>query len=337
MVRLGIIGAGGIVEQRHLPGFGAVEGVALQAVCNRTRESGQAVAARWNIPVVLTDWRELIARDDVDAVVVGTWPYLHRDAVVAALMAGKHVFCQARMTMNYADARHMYEMSQLSDRVTALCPPPHVMAVDKLVRRLLADGALGELRHVRLTALSGGALDSERPATWRERAAYSGQNAMALGIWCEILLGWCGGVREVWANNKVWVGERAGYHVSIPDSITALTTFENGAQGVLQLSAVALHGGPERLELYGSQGTLVATANRDTVQLGGPHDEALRTLDVPAELANPWAVERNFIDAILDGVPVLTSFHDGLRYMELVEAIHRAHCGGGLVRLPLGP
>jgi predicted dehydrogenase len=290
----------------------------------------------------MDDWRELVVRDDLDIVVVGTWPYLHRDVTAAALMAGKHVFCQARMTTNYADARSMYEMSALSDRVTAICPPPHVMPVDKLVRKLLAEDYLGELRHVRLTALAAGAADPTRPPTWREQAVYSGQNAMALGIWIEILHGWVGYCREVWANNRVWVDERPDgrggtYRISIPDSVTALATFENGAQGVLQLSNVAHHGGPDRVELYGSEGTIVVEGMADHILAARRDEPGLQRLDVPAELANPWRVEENFINAVRGQEPVQTSFHDGLKYMELLEAIHRANASGGVVRLPLGP
>ncbi|MBI5835596.1 MAG: Gfo/Idh/MocA family oxidoreductase [Armatimonadetes bacterium] len=340
MLRIGIIGAGGIVEQRHLPGFTAIDGVEIRAVANRTPESAQAVAQRWNIPHVETDWRALVARDDLDVVVVGTWPYLHRDATVAALMAGKHVFCQARMTMNAADARHMYEMAMLTDRVTALCPPPTVMAVDRLVRRLIADGLLGELRMVRVTALTNGATDEQRPPTWRERAAWSGQNTMTLGIWAEIVRNWCGDTREVWANNRVFVSERPNpsggtYHVSIPDSVTALSTFECGAQGVWHLSSVAHAAGPEKVELFGSAGTIVAEAMRESVLVATAGETTLREVSVPPELANPWQVERNFVDAVRDGVPVLTSFHDGLKYAELVEAVHRSHSSGAMVRLPL--
>jgi len=342
MLRIGIIGAGGIVEQRHLPGFAAIDGVEIRAVANRTTESARVVAERWGIPHVENDWRSLIARDDLDAVVVGTWPYLHRDATVAALMAGKHVFCQARMTMNAADARHMYEMAMLSDRVTALCPPPHVMAVDKLVRRLIADGLLGELRMVRVTSLTSAATDEQRPPTWRERAAWSGQNTMALGIWAEIVRNWCGDTREVWANNRVFVGERPNpsggvYQISIPDSVTALSTFEHGAQGVWHLSTVAHAGGPETVELYGSAGTIVARAMADSVGVATAGETTLREVSVPPELANPWSVERNFVDAVREGVPVLTSFHDGLKYTEFVEAVHRSHSSGAMVRLPLGP
>ncbi len=339
-LRLGIVGAGGIVKERHLPGFRDVAGVEVVAVANRTHESGAAVAAEWGIPEVMDDWRDLVARPDLDAIVIGTWPYLHRDITSAALMAGKHVFCQARMTMNLADARHMYELSQLTDRVTAICPPPTTMPVDKLVRGLLDDGYLGELRHVRLTALNSAGADADAPPTWRQIAAYSGLNAMHVGIWAEILNKWCGRCREVWANNRCWVNERPNptggtYHVSIPDSVTVLSTFENGAQGVFQWSAVALHAPAESIELYGSEGTIVYQPGWHHVMAGRCGEAELRRLPVAEAQRNEWTVERNFIAAIRDGEPVQTSFYDGLCYMELLEAIHRAQQTGQVVRLPL--
>src|SRR5919201_135379 len=106
-LRIGIIGAGGIVKSRHLPALRAVEGVEVVAVCNRSRESGEEVAREWQIPEVMTDWRALVARPDLDAVLIGTWPYTHAEMSIAALEAGKHVFCQARMARNLAEARQM--------------------------------------------------------------------------------------------------------------------------------------------------------------------------------------------------------------------------------------
>jgi len=340
-LRIGYIGAGGICRQRHLPGFAKIEGVEQVAVANRSVESGNAIAEEYGLSDVHDDWRDLVSRDDLDIIVIGTWPYLHRDLTSAALISGKHVFCQARMTMNLEDARHMYELSQLTDRVTAICPPPHVMPVDKLVKKLLGEGFLGELRHVRLTSLSGSGRDPERAPTWRERRAYSGLNAMAMGIWAEVLNDWVGPCTELWANNRVWVDERPNglggrYRVSIPDSVTVLATLaDNRAQGLFQWSNVACHGGPDRIELYGSEGTIIHEAGSKQVLAGRAGDDALTAMDVPPELAHPWTVEENFIQAIRDGVPVQTSFADGLAYMEFVEAVYRAHESGGVVRLPV--
>uniref|UniRef100_A0A7C4PK83 SRP54-type proteins GTP-binding domain-containing protein n=1 Tax=Anaerolinea thermolimosa TaxID=229919 RepID=A0A7C4PK83_9CHLR len=100
-LRIGFVGLGGICRQRHVPGLKKLPGIELRAVANRTRESSEKAAREFGIPVVCDSWQELVARDDIDIVFVGTWPYLHREVSVAALESGKHVFCQARMAMDY--------------------------------------------------------------------------------------------------------------------------------------------------------------------------------------------------------------------------------------------
>ncbi|GIT01875.1 MAG: hypothetical protein CM1200mP27_05000 [Chloroflexota bacterium] len=61
------------------------------AVANRSRESGEAIASEYEIPTVYDNWLELMESDDIDAVCVGTWPYMHRTLVLSALENDKHV------------------------------------------------------------------------------------------------------------------------------------------------------------------------------------------------------------------------------------------------------
>ena len=99
-IRIGIIGAGQITRKRHLPGFQSIPGVSVVAVCNRRRETAARVAREFDISKIHGTWEDLIADPDVDAVVIGAWPYLHCSVTLAALDAGKHVLTQARMAMN---------------------------------------------------------------------------------------------------------------------------------------------------------------------------------------------------------------------------------------------
>ena len=98
-IRIGIVGAGNNTRVRHIPGLKAIPGVEIVSVCNRSRESSQRAAEAFNIPKVYEDWRALVAADDTDAIVIGTWPYMHREITCAVLAAGKHVMCEARMAM----------------------------------------------------------------------------------------------------------------------------------------------------------------------------------------------------------------------------------------------
>ena len=123
-IGIGFIGAGVIVRRRHAPGLRKIDGVEFVAVANRSRESGERAAAELGIGKVYEDWRELIADPAVDAVFVCTWPYKHSEYSLAALKAGKHVFCQARLAMDAADGWAMVEAAADSGLTTMVCPPP---------------------------------------------------------------------------------------------------------------------------------------------------------------------------------------------------------------------
>ena len=73
-VRIGIIGAGGNTRTRHIPGFQAIPGVEVVAVCNRTKASGEKVAREFAIPRVAESWKEIVDAPDIDAICIGTWP-----------------------------------------------------------------------------------------------------------------------------------------------------------------------------------------------------------------------------------------------------------------------
>src|ERR1700722_10731538 len=111
-IRIGLIGAGGNTRLRHIPGFLAIDDVELLAVCNRRPESSAAIAREFSIPRVYRHWEEVVADRDIDAISIGTWPYLHCPITLAALEAGKHVLTEARLAMNAAEAHTMLAASR---------------------------------------------------------------------------------------------------------------------------------------------------------------------------------------------------------------------------------
>ena len=87
IIRVGIVGAGNNTRVRHIPGLKAQEGVEIVAVCNQSKESSERVAKEFGIPGTHANWRELALSQEVDAVVIGTWPYLHCPVTLTALDA----------------------------------------------------------------------------------------------------------------------------------------------------------------------------------------------------------------------------------------------------------
>src|SRR5437868_12320513 len=124
-LRIGLIGAGANTRSKHIPGLRALAGVEIVAVCNRRPESTAAAAREFGIPRTCAHWEELIADPDIDAVVIGTWPYLHYPITLAALAAGKHVLTEARLSLNAAEAHAMLAAARKHpDLVTQVVPSP---------------------------------------------------------------------------------------------------------------------------------------------------------------------------------------------------------------------
>ncbi len=341
-VNIGIIGAGGIVQSRHLPGLAALPGVRVVAVCNRTAESGQAVAQAWDIPDVMTDWHALIARDDLDAVLIGTWPYTHAEMSIAALQEGKHVFCQARMARTAAEARAMLAAAESApDQVAMLCPVPVGMKGDRVIRRLLADGYLGAPREVHATGLSAANLDPNAPLHWRQDFDLQGYNTLTLGMWMEVIHRWMGPHRNVTARLKTFTPTRRDPQtgeekaVRIAESVSIAAELANGAIGHYAFSGVARHAPHNFIHLYGTEGTLLYDLDTDEIRGGQSGDTEARPIPIPADQAHEWTVEADFIRAIREGTPVEPSFRDGLLYMEFTEAVYRSQEQGRAISLPL--
>ena len=342
-IRIGVIGAGANTRLRHIPGFQKIDGVEVVSVVNRSRESSERAAKEFNIPRIHASWPELVADPDIDAVMIGTWPYLHHPVTLAALEAGKHVLTEARLAMNAAQAREMLAASRRRpELVTQVVPAPFTFAVDATVQGLIADGYLGELQAVDLRA-STGWVNRETPMSWRLDRDLSGVNVMFLGIWYECLMRWVGPATAVTARTRIAVPYRHDPDVDerravqIPDHVEVLADLAAGAIARVHVSAVAgLMPGPE-VWLFGSEGTLRFEQNGSRLSGARRGDTELKEIPIPADKRYGWRVEEEFIGAIRGEEPVRrTTFADGVRYMDFTEAVAISAREGRTVYLPLG-
>ncbi len=324
-LRIGIVGAGAIVQRRHLPALKKHSEVEIIAVSNSTYESAEQFCQE-NLPQAtpMQNWADLLAIDDLDIIWIGTPPYMHSAVTLSALEAGKHVFCQARMAMDRAEAEEMLAASKKHpELVTMLCPPPYGLPGDLLVKKLLAENYVGTPHHIHLQSLNGNFLDPAAPAHWRQRVEISGLNVMTLGIYVEVIQRWLGEITGVFARGKVLQPIRQGYEVVIPDVLTVLCSFANGAEGVLEFSGVDPHGSGDRLEIYGNLGTLTYDFGSDRIQGGQVGDSGLKDLEIPSELKGEWRVEEDFLAAVKSKgrVGPHPDFEDGVSYMRVVQAV----------------
>ncbi len=335
-IRIGFVGAGANTRLRHLPGFAAIPGVRLAAVANRTEASARAVAAQFGIARVARDWRAVVEDPEVDAVCIGTWPNLHAEVTCAALAAGKHVLCEARMAADLAGARAMLAASAARpDLVAQLVPAPFTLDLDATIIGLLREGALGELREILVEHAAGWYADPDAPLSWRQDPACSGVNMLFLGICHETVQRWLGGPFAVEAaRGAVFTRERAHWEsgarvrVELPDCLHVLGRGPGGARLAYRLSGVERGPGRHEFRLVGAGATLRVDAGRAELYLSG-RDGVERPVAVPPESRRGWRVEADFIASIRTGAPVtLTSFADGVRYMEFTDAVFRGMVDG---------
>jgi len=342
-IRIGIVGAGQITRTRHLPGFRAIPGVRVTAVCNRRRETGTRVAREFEIPKVYNNWEDLVADPNVDAVLIGAWPYLHCSVTLAAFDAGKHVLTQARMAMNAREAQRMYDRSrELPDVAAMIVPSPYGLAGDAYMRSLIDSGYLGELREIHVVSFNDQLADPETPITWRQLTRYSGFNMLTLGIVYETLLRWVSPADRVLAFASKLVPVRFDpetakkVRVGTPDCVQVLTTHEGAGRGAFQLSGVVWHDTRLQISLYGSEGTLIYDLLRDEIKGAKRSNPELQPMPVPETLRGGWQVESDFIAAIRGERAVTrTDFGTGVRYMQFTEAVSRSSRHQMAVALPL--
>lgn len=340
IIRLGLIGAGANTKLRHIPGFREQRGVDIVAVANRSRESGQRIASEYEIPKVYDNWLELIEDDNIDAICVGTWPYMHRNMVLAALEADKHVLTEARMATTAQEAHDMLDASrQFPHLVTQIVPSPFTFKIDNLLQEKIAEGYLGDLLSVSLQSLTGFA-DVNGPMHWRNDRDLSGYNILNMGIWYEAMIRWAGRATRVMAMTKINVSQRRDEQgdpvsITIPDQVDVLADLSNGAQANLRFSAVSGLSPGNDLWLYGSEGTIHVDSALN-VYGGRRGDSQLSEIPNPEEKQASWRVEEEFCNAIRGQEKVTrTPFDIGVHYMEFTEAVTRSAQLGEAVSLPL--
>jgi predicted dehydrogenase len=347
VIRVGLIGAGGNTKSRHIPGLKAQEGVEIVSVANRTPESAKKVADEFGIPKVAATWTDVLADDGVDAVCIGTWPYMHEELLTATLRAGKHVLCEARMAMNVAEARRMLRESRRHPTLTAqIVPAPHTLAFDKTIVGMIGSGYIGDLitLDARVTATSDFP-KSDSPVHWRHDRVLSGNNIMGMGIWYEAMMRWVGQAATVHAVGQSVVAyrkDRSGARVAMtnPDHVDILSRMEQGGQMRFNFSTVlGLAPNQAEVHIFGTEGTIALRQDKQgkmSLWSGKRGDSDLKEVAIDPAKRGGWRVEEEFINAIRGREPVThTDLATGVKYMEWTDAVTLSLRSGNAVNLPL--
>ncbi|WP_316189925.1 Gfo/Idh/MocA family oxidoreductase [Bradyrhizobium sp. SZCCHNS1054] len=336
LVGIGIVGCnyGRLVQ---LPAFRHDPRCRIVALAGRDAARTAELARAANVPLAFGQWEQLVTHPDVDAVCIATEPELQPDIAVRALGLGKPVFAEKPMAADLAQARRMTHTAEASGCTTMV--DFNFCAIPSWVRAkaLLAQGAIGRLRHVQVNWNVENYSTRMRTKNWKSTGVAGGGVLGNFVSHCFHYLEWsCGPIVGLSATLSGLPGEpmtetNAGINMK----------FESGAAGHLAMSCASYLGSGHRIEFYGEDGTLVLVNETSDymrgfrLALGQRPAQALNDISVTDDLdwqfpsdgriAPVARLAARFLDGIVDGEPVAGGFGEGLRVQALLDAARRAN------------
>jgi len=307
------------------------------SVANRTKKSAQETCDQFNIPTSLDDPSEIINNKDIDAIVIGTWPNMHKELSCAALNAGKHVMVEARLAMNSKEAEEMLQTSRkFPNLIAQVVPAPMTLTYDHVVSKYVKE-KIGKLQRVQLNFNQGTFPEYGGPLIFRHDPKLSGNNIMFLGIYYESIIRWVGLAKNVFANGSVIVDKRKDetgklVPVNIPDLLTIVGNLENGSQFGINMSQTCGFNKTSEVWIYGDEGTLHVDISKNEVYYGSKNDKGLSKIDF--EAGPGWRVEEEFVAAIRGHEKIrFTDWRTGVLYMRFTDAVNESMRSGKLVEI----
>lgn len=312
-------------------------------------------ARRFGFDHATTDWREAIARADVELVDICGPNHLHAEIVEAAARAGKAAFCEKPLARDLAEAKGMLRAVEEAGVPHMMCFNYRFFPAIRLARELIRDGALGEIRQFHALYLQDWGLDPGLPLSWRMKKELAGSGALgdtAVHI-VDLARYLVGEIAEVAGMLTTFIKERplpdgSGMgEVTVDDAAAFLARFASGATGVFETTRVAagrknfMH-----LEVNGARGSIRWNAEDPNVLEFYSLDDPPRVRGfrriVVTEPEHPWTgnwwppghglgYEHSFVHAVYEllaalgeGRPPEPSFRDGVAAQAVLEAAARA-------------
>jgi predicted dehydrogenase len=248
----------------------------MSVICGRNAEALEEAAAQLGWSESVTDWRELIDREDIDLIDINAPSNAHKEIALAAVKAGKHIFCEKPLALTLADSREMLQAAEEAGVAHMVGFNYRFSPAVRLAKKLIESGRLGEIYHFRAWFLQDWILDPEFPLVWRlqKEIAGSGSHGDLGAHLIDLAHFLVGDVKEVIGMSETFIKERplaaemTGLSakgssntpkgkVTVDDATLFLARFVNGAIGSFEASRFAAgHRSTNSFEINGSLGSV---------------------------------------------------------------------------------
>jgi predicted dehydrogenase len=359
-IRVGIVGAtvtpggSGWGARAHVPALNALPSYELKAVCTAHEETARASAAQFGAELALWNFEHLVARPDIDLVVVCVRVPAHHALVMQALEAGKAVFCEWPLGASVAEAEEMAGLAARASLATAVGLQAQSDPTLQYARELVADGFVGQVLGANFSSISQATSERGDGRIWQgDRRNGANTLTIAAGHSIDALCFVLGEFSEISARLATtiteWHNTDTGgtMQVDSPDWISVAGQLESGAQVDFRVATVPANPSGTQFEIYGKQGTLVidgGAMNTGAKTLRGSRgEEPLAPMDTPARFKStpdgvPAGPPRNvsaayarLAESLESKAPFQPDFAHAVKRHKLIAAIEQSSAEGRTV------
>lgn len=344
-IGIGIIGSGGIAQGAHLPAYKALaeDDVRVIAVADVRRETAEQAAKKFEVSHIYEDYRELLKRDDIDAVSVCTPNFMHKQPTIDALEAGKHVLVEKPLAINAAEGREMVAAARRTGRKLQAGLNNRFGSGPQALKRFIEAGELGSVYYARSQALRRRGIPSWGVFTQKDKQG--GGPLIDIGVHILDLTLWLmGHPKPVAASGQTYTkfGKREGLvglmgqwdtkSYTVEDFGVGFVRFENGATLTLESSFAAnLEKEIFNCELFGTEGGCSLSPLRLFFERNQTLIDATPVF-LP-QVHTHQAEIKSFVEAIRNDTEPVVTAEQGLMVTEILDAIYRSADEGREVRI----
>ena len=336
-VTFGIVGCG-MIANYHAKAISAIEGAALAGACSRSAASAQAFCGEWKIPMFET-YEEMLRSSDIDAVCLCTPSGDHARQILQALDAGKHVVVEKPMCISLEDCDAVIRKADQTGKKVCVISQLRFSDAIQEIKRAIDAGEVGQLYSAALTMRYFRSQAYYDSAAWRGTWALDGGGVMMnQGIHgVDMLCYLFGPAREV-----TGFAQTMARDIEVEDTAVSAIRFENGMLATIDASTCCAPGFPKKIVLSGEKGTIIMEEDAITLwTLPTPCRIPLGAVSGSSASSDPKGILptnhtrqlRNFVDAVLQNVPLVSDAREGRLPLEIILGTYQSSREGRLVQV----
>jgi predicted dehydrogenase len=340
-IKVGIIGSGGIAQGAHMKGYASIpEECEIVAVCDMNPEVAAEAAKKFDVAKQYTDYKEMLADKEIDAVSVCTPNKFHVGPTVDALRAGKHVLCEKPLGMNADECRQMCKAAKESGKILQVALQSRFSGGAKFLKEYINLGHMGDIYYARAQALRRRGVPGW--GVFIDKEKQGGGPLIDIGVHIlDITLHFMGYPKPVSASGKTWDtlgknpelwnawGNYDRTKFTVEDFAVGMIKFDNGAVVVLESSFMGnLEGDPFQTQLFGTKaGATFKPWGDDSVKIYTEQNQQLFDMipkNIPSVDSAHVAEVQAFVDAIKTGKPSPVPGENGLILNAIFDALYKS-------------